>query len=832
MDQQRTSTRKGRPRATVMDMALHMIGNAHLDPVWLWLWPEGLQAIRATFRSALDRMQETEDFVFTSSQAAVYEWLERCEPKMFEEIRQRVAEGRWVLVGGWWVQPDCNIPGGEGFVRQSLYGQRYFQEKFGVIARVGYNVDSFGHNWMLPQILKKSGMDYYVFMRPSPEEKPGLPGRLFRWESPDGSSVLTYQIPYSYNSSFGQDLKEKIERTAGELSVELPFLMCFYGVGNHGGGPTKENLQIIQEAAVRAAANSNKVQVTFSDPEQYFAAVESAKLDIPVVKEDLQHHASGCYAAHSEIKRNNRKAEHALASAEKLAVTARELVGFSYPQAELTRAWKGVLFNHFHDILAGTCIREAYMSARNLHGQALQTADEVGNLALQAIAAQIELQGEGTPIVIWNPHSYRRVGPIQLEVQWQAKHMTLEDASGHEIPYQETATSSLTATGWRRGISFIADVPPVGYTVYWLYPRPSQARPEHGVRVTENSLSNEYLKVEFDPDTGYIREMVMAVDGWKVFCGPAAVPVVLDDPSDTWSHNIFRYDDEVGRFANARIEVVERGPVRGTLRVISSFSQSSIIQEFTLYTGLSYMDVKTTVDWHEQHKVLKLEFPVNVSQPLPTYEIQFGAISRPANGEEEPGLQWFDVSDGNATATSGHGLSILNDGKYSYDVRGSAMRLTVLRSPVYAHHIPRETEPGAYYHYIDQGRQEFTYRLVPHRGGWQQSQSPRLGHELNVPFTAVVESNHPGTLPRSLSMLEIGAPNVLVSAVKRAEDDGGYIVRVYEACGRPTQCCFIWHGGAITWEASISPFEIKTFYIPDGDSSQVREVDLLERPLT
>src|SRR6185369_2630009 len=219
---------------------LHMIGNAHIDPVWLWQWQEGFHEVRATFRSALDRMNEYDDFIFISSSAAYYQWVEQSDPAMFAEIRQRVAQERWQIVGGWWIQPDCNIPCGESFVRQALYGQRYFKAKFGVTAKVGYNVDSFGHHGMLPQILKKSGMDYYVFMRPQPHEK-GLPGRLFWWESDDGSRVLTFRIPFEYTST-GKDLEQYIRRAAGELKAPLNTLMSFYGVGNHGGGPTIENI--------------------------------------------------------------------------------------------------------------------------------------------------------------------------------------------------------------------------------------------------------------------------------------------------------------------------------------------------------------------------------------------------------------------------------------------------------------------------------------------------------------------------------------------------------------------------------------------------------------
>ena len=216
---------------------LHMIGHGHIDPVWLWRWPEGFQEVKATFRSVLDRMNEYDDFIFTCSSAAFYAFVEENDPEMFAEIRRRVREGRWVIVGGWWVEPDCNIPGGESFVRQGLYGQRYFHSRFGVIARTGFNPDSFGHAATLPQILKKSGMDFYTFMRPGPHEK-GLPGRLFWWESNDGSRVLAFRIPFEYLTWSG-DIEKHVRKCEGEAKEPFNEIMCFYGVGNHGGGPTK-----------------------------------------------------------------------------------------------------------------------------------------------------------------------------------------------------------------------------------------------------------------------------------------------------------------------------------------------------------------------------------------------------------------------------------------------------------------------------------------------------------------------------------------------------------------------------------------------------------------
>src|SRR5680860_42565 len=344
--------------------SMHMIGNAHIDPVWLWDWTEGFHEVVASFRSALDRLDESDDFTFVSSSAVFYAWIERHDPAMFERIKERIEEGRWEIVGGWWLQPDCNIPSGESFVRQALYGQRYFLEKFGHMAKVGYNVDSFGHTAMLPQLLRKSGLDAYVFMRPAPHEL-GLPSRLFWWESPDGSRVLTYRLPFEY-CTWGEELDKHVRRCAGELRDPVDEIMCFYGVGNHGGGPTRQNIESIR----RLNEDPDLPDLTFSTPDRYFAAVRERGWDLPVVHHDLQHHASGCYAAHSGVKAWNRRAESALVMAETFGALAASQTGRE-PTEDLAHAWHGVLFNQFHDILAGTSLRSAYDDAHDLYGEAL-----------------------------------------------------------------------------------------------------------------------------------------------------------------------------------------------------------------------------------------------------------------------------------------------------------------------------------------------------------------------------------------------------------------------------------------------------------------------------
>ncbi|MEA2597049.1 MAG: alpha-mannosidase [Thermomicrobiales bacterium] len=809
---------------------LHMIGNAHLDPVWLWQWPEGLQEAKATFRSALDRLNETEDFVFTSSSAAIYEWVEENAPDLFEEIRRRVAEGRWQIAGGWWIQPDCNIPGGESYVRQGLYGQRYFREKFGVRTTIGYNVDSFGHHGMLPQILAKMGMDSYVFMRPQDHEQ-DLPGWLFWWEADDGSRVLTFRIPYAYTAGGTlEDLEEHIRRNADVLTPGAAFLesMCFYGVGNHGGGPTKQNLQRIAELNEEPGLP----RLHYSSPRAFFDRAQAANLSLPTVHDELQHHASGCYAVHSGVKRWNRQAENLLLAAEKWSAIAQQVVGHPYPLEDLTRAWKQLLFNQFHDILAGTSLESAYDDARDTYGEAMAIGKRRLHHALQALSWQIDIPAEEgmMPIVVFNPHAWSSKAGVELEFGRLHDNDVLLDDQGEVVPLQRVQ-SLATVAGGRNRLCFVADLPAMGHRVFRVAPRLGQAaQPAQPLVVGETSLENAWLRLEIDPVSGYVASLYDKRHAVEVVRSGATMarPVVIADPSDTWSHGVLRFDDVAGAFTATKVKLVECGPIRAVLRVESSYGASTLVQDFILYAELSSIEIRVTVDWRERFKLLKLLFPLNLEQTEATYEIPYGVIQRPENGEEEPYQGWLDLTGRTPDTGLAYGLSILNDGKYSAHVTDREIGLTVLRSPIYAHHDPYVPEPDCDYSFIDQGIQRFTYVLLPHAGDWRDGQAVRRAAELNQPAIAMMETYHDGPLPQSASHLAVDADNIVVSAVKRAEDDDALIVRCYETAGiavRATLRLPAWNGLV---ETTFSPYEIKTLRVPRDETRPAVETDLIE----
>lgn len=793
------------------------IGNAHLDPVWMWRWQEGSAEAKATIRSALDRMNEYPEFKFVCSSASVYKWIEEFDPDMFEEIKARVKEGRFIVVGGWFVQPDCNLPSGEGFARQSLYSQRYFFDRFGVTAKVGYNVDSFGHNGMLPQILRKSGMDAYIFMRPSPKENP-LEVNFFNWVSPDGSSVPTYRIidPYCFRFNKKSVLDLRLKQLRARQNEGIEEILFFYGVGNHGGGPTKKNIETILDYNKK-----HDDEITFADPQEFFDLITEKGYALPDWKDDLQHHASGCYSAVSKIKTLNRRAENALGKAEFLSILGNLLLNKSCPNAKIAEAWDEVCFNHFHDIMGGCAIKEAYDDAEASEFEAISVAEKLTNNAVQSLSWAVDTSDDknGIPIVVFNPHPF----PVTSVVTVNKQTDCITDENGKKVHVQ-FVFSSTNSCYRRRDTVFTASVPALGYRTYYM-PKQTFLQsfvPELGklcyalkrkcivrrssVRADGGRLENDNLAVRFDKETGHLLS-IFDKNAQRELILRGAVPIVIDETDhDTWSHAKNYFDKQVGEFKLKSYEILERGPVRATVKVVSEYGGSTLTQYFTLTECGKSLDVRAKIDWHEKHKMLKLRFDSKDLTEKAYYEIPFGVIARPLNGEEEPMLTWAAVKDG-----SGKGFAILNDNKYSLSAKENSVYFTVVRSPIYGDHGgPRSAESP----YTDQGEHDFSYAIKPINGEGY-GETVRAAKLFNTPLINVIENNHKGKLQLSASIVENSAENVVISATKRGEDGASYVVRAYETDGRNVTA-EIKIGKLPVLIADFTPFAVNTYILPDG----------------
>jgi len=764
---------------------VRLIGQSHIDMAWLWPWTETVEVVRRTFRTALQLMKRNPEFIFTQSQAAAYAWVEEKYPALFEEIKQRVKEGRWEIVGGMWVEPDLNMPDGESLVRQILFGKRYFKQKFGVDVRTGWNPDTFGYSWQLPQILKKSGIDYFLTVKLHNNDTTKFPHRIFWWQSPDGSRVLTY-LP----NRLGADVdppeiaRQLVDITQASNTQEIIYL---YGVGDHGGGPTQRNI----DAARRLQQLNLFPNLQFGPVEPFFDALvkRSEEYRIPVWNDELyfEYHR-GVFASQAKTKRNNRKCEVLLVNAEKFSSLA-QLFGHQYRQADLNEAWKLVLFNQFHDILPGSSIAPVYVDADRDYRQVGYLGRDVRDESLSALATRIRTAGPGMALVVFNPLTWERTEVVEAEVRFPnpAPDFSVVDELGRPVLQQAIELSQRPS---RARFLFLAErVPSLGYKTFHVVPRYTRmrgrrARPMGSLKADTKALTleNEFLSVKVGPESGLIERLYDKVNRREVWAPSRAgnlLQTFVDKPKDWDAWNIDA-DFENTKWDLDRadsVEVLESGPVRSTIRVTKHFQNSRFVQDIVMYPKVARVDCAMEVDWREKHILLKVAFPLSVSSRHATYEIPFGAIRRPTTREtpaekakfEVPALRWADLSD------ETYGVSILNESKYGYDTKDNVIRLTLLRSPAWP-------DPHA-----DEGVHRFTYSIYPHAGDWERGETARRAYELNFPLIVKAERNHSGELPATHSFLSIDSPTVFLAAMKKAEDDERTVLRVYKLGGRAEQ---------------------------------------------
>ena len=776
----------------VKQFRIRAVGNSHIDMAWLWPWTETVEVVRNTFRSALDMMHEYPGFAFSGSSARAFEWMEEKYPDLFKEIQQRVKEGRWEIVGGMWVEPDLNMPAGESLTRQILIGKQYFKNKFGVDVKIGWNPDSFGYNWQLPQIYKKCGIDYFVTQKLLwAHEFTTFPYKMFWWESPDGSRMLTY-FPHDYGSmmepvSMAEDVAAWMPAIYHD-SLKDPVMMYLYGVGDHGGGPTRA---MLDRAEQLMSPNVVFPKLEFSTAAAFFSDVEKRNdLSIPVWKNELyfQYHR-GVFTTQAETKKRIRQGEETLLDAEKYASLAH-LYGRPYPRDEFTSAWKGLLFDQFHDIMPGSGIAVNYLDAK----RDLEAVERTGNDILRQsegeISARIDTHQAGTPMVVFNSLSWPREESIETEAQLPAPAANVEvaDSTGKVVPSQVLSDDRGTH---RVRLLVQVKVPALGYATFFVRPAQQLAHRPSVLKASPQGLENEFIRLTVDAKTGCITSLYdkrggaetlapanSDTGGPKDFACGNLLQTFVDTPKEYDAWNIDAdFEKQYWSLDKAdEVKLIESGPLRAVIRVKHHFQNSSFTQDITLYRGAARVDVNMEADWNEKHILLKVAFPINASSRTAAFEIPFGSIDRPTTRTtpdeqaqfEVPAQRWADLSD----AT--RGLSILNDSKYGYDAKGNVLRLSLLRSPVWP-------DPHA-----DEGHHEFTYSLYPHAGTWREAGTVRRGYELNYQLRTMLAQNHGGSLPPVHSFVNVSADNVVLTSVKAAEDSDETVLRFYEWAGKET----------------------------------------------
>lgn len=805
-------------------MELHMIGNAHLDPVWLWQWQEGYAEVKATFQSALDRMNENPDFVFTCACAAYYEWVEQNEPAMFEQIKQRVKEGRWRIVGGMWIQPDMNVPSGESIARQLLRSMRYFQKTFGIHVDTSYNVDTFGHSGFTPALLKKAGIANYVWMRPSAQENPCIPQGSMRWQSPNGEEVLAYHIPFARYNTIHEGLRERISQV-NELGASLRQpMMCFYGVGNHGGGPTIADLAIIEEARAKDPG------VKYSSPDDFFARLNCEQL--PVWTGELQHHASGCYSTHAASKLAHRQAENALLCAEKLSSLSGWLMGHKPNRTALQQGWDNLFFNEFHDIMGGCAIHEAMEDAVMQLGESRCIAARETNAAIQKISWHVDTRkgdprrirtksefhvwdanGQGTPVVVFNPHGFEAEAPVFVRYRVQA----VKDDSDHPVPVQHVRASQHNGAADHWNSIFTAKVPPLGYRLYWIFREgESDAAANIGLSVSPTLLENAHIRAVFNAD-GALVELTNKHTGQNVLGGACTARLMDISHTDTWAHNVDVFDKEAGTFGDAEVRVLEEGPVRAAVEVVTRFDASSLRQVYRLYADGDALVVENTLNMQQEQRMLKLCFPLSGRSGENLSEVPGGVHRRIANGDEQPCQRWF-VQDN---------LLILNNGKYSYSATPEELRLTVAHTSLFADHYGQNyRDPQD--EMMDLGRQHFTCVLKPLASADEAAVAYQPAALLNQPLQWVVETYHDGELSSEGCGIRISDPAIELLTVKPAESGDGMILHLQEMGGSEREADIHLPLDGRAANCHFRPYEMKVLWFPGDAAQQPKEVLLTE----
>jgi alpha-mannosidase len=782
------------------------VGNAHIDLAWLWPWTETVEVVRDTFGTAVELMEEYPPFTFAQSTAQDFLWLENKYPDLFRQIQQRVKEGRWELVGGMWCEPDLNMPCGESLVRQLLTGKRYFQQKFGVDVKIGWNPDSFGYSRQLPQIYKRSGVDYFVTQKMAWNDTVPLPYKLFQWEAPDGSRVLTY-FPHDYVNGINPvECAEYIGEDT-PLCSGIHSQMLLYGIGDHGGGPTRQML----DAAVRWQKSPKAAfpNFKFSTAQDFFDEVDSnlSKLNLPVWNNEmyLQFHR-GTYTSQADSKKHMRQMERLLLSAEKFSSLAM-LWGRKYPQDEFEDCWRRVLFNQFHDVMAGSGIHIVYVDEAESMEFVKLTNEPILLGATKSLAARVDTRGPGMPVVVFNSLSWERTDVAEAEVQFPARagNVEVRDPDGQAVPSAVVSRDDSTSTV---KVRFLArSVPSTGYRVFHLVSVNSPNKASSTLKANGLSMENEFISVEVDPKTGCVTKLVNKKDGRNILRPGGQgnlLETFVNKPSeyDAWNINVNYEKSKTELLEAEEVKLVESTPVRAVVRVKKRFQNSSFVQDICMYPEVPRVDVRMQADWHERQIMLKVAFPLDIEPLTATYQIPYGTVERPAiphvpgkprvpfteateiskkHPKYDPLLaqeaefevcaqQWGDLSE------NGRGFSLLNREKYGYDTfETGTIRLTLLRSPI-------DPDPHA-----DQGFHEFTYAMYPHAGNWLEAETELRGYELNYRLLPVAAVAHEGSLPPSHSFVQIDPKNVILSAIKKAEDDDAVVFRFYEFEGKASQ---------------------------------------------
>lgn len=817
---------------------IHLLCNAHIDPVWLWEWEEGAATAISTFRTAADLCEAFPGFVFNHNEVILYRWVETLEPQLFTRIQRLVKEGKWHIMGGWYLQPDCNMPSGESFVRQILLGRRYFADKFGVRPTTAINFDPFGHTRGLVQILAKSGYDSYLFCRPGQEDCK-LEGDEFIWEGYDGddtrspSRVLAHRVWGWYNSPLGK-AREKVQNFILN-GPHTPAAIMLWGVGDHGGGPSRKDvadlMDLIHELDNPEAGN--EVEVRHSTPEAYFAELQDCAATLPVHRKDLNPWGVGCYTSMIRIKQKHRSLENELYATEKMASTAWGQSQMAYPKQELQEVMYDLATCEFHDILPGSSIQPVEEMALRIYDHALENLSRIKAKAFFSLARGQPSAREGEiPILVYNPHPFTVKGILECEFQlpdfnWGDSYtdVTVYQAEAG-LPTQVEKEIGNFNLDWRKRVAFFAELAPSQMNRFDCRLTPLPRKPGIQLKAEGNAIHFKTADIEviINTSTGLIdRYRIHDID---YLDKNACCPVVIRDYPDPWGMLVRRFRDILGNFALLSasegqrfsgvinpglpaVRVIEDGIVRTVVEAVLSYGDSYAVLRYKLPKRGSEIEVEVRVHWNEKDRMLKLSLPTPDKASTYMGQVAYGVDGLPSNGDEVVAQKWVAVvSKSHDTA-----LTIINDGIYGSDFCYGEARLSLLRSPAYSGHpiADRPIVPqDRYSPRIDQGERLYHFWLnggsVPERLAAVDREA--LTHNekpMALSFFPVGGDTEPKPF------LTVSGDVVQLTALKQAEAGQGLVVRLFNPTAQGQTATVTLPGTSKT--VDLHPFEVVTNFV-------------------
>jgi len=823
----------------------HLLCNAHLDPVWLWEWEEGAAEVLSTFRTAADLCEKNEAFIFNHNEVTLYKWVQEYEPQLFRRIQKLVKQGKWHIMGGWYLQPDCNMPSGESFVRQILLGKTYFKKHFGVEPTTAINFDPFGHSRGLVQILAKSGYDSYLFGRPMQNDCP-LPADEFTWIGFDGSQVMATRFNGWYNSHLGQ-AANKVKDWIKEFGHKEHGLIL-WGVGNHGGGPSRKDVLDINYLIKR----TKNYDIIHSTPEAFFRQVRRDKTRLPPFKKSLNPWAVGCYTSQIRIKQKMRQLENEIYMVEKMAATASANRMMTYPQSDLDEAFHDLMVSQFHDILPGSSIQPVEDASLRLLDHGLEITARLKARAFFALSAgQPKARPNSIPVMVYNPHPY----PVRQLVECEFQLPDFDESgaftqihvfqNGRQIHSQVEKELSNIPIEWRKRVVFPAELQPNRMNRFDCTMEKLPRKPATKLKRQKDKIvfRTPDLQIDINVRTGLIDKY--RVQGNNYFAPNTAQLLVMQDDSDPWGMLTQSYRRIIGRFklmsrkqgtrfsgvtGNSldSVRIIEDGDVRTVVETLLAYGDSFIVQRYKLPKAGTEVEIETRVLWNEKDKMLKLSLPAAGTGYQFLGQTVYGVDDLPANGNEAVAQKWVAL----VTKKRNLAITCINDGIYGCDYSKDGLRLTLLRSPAYANHpwedkiyLPQDRFTPRQ----EQGERIFRFWLNAGKVSQRLKRIEREASAKNEKPLAL-SFNPPGFGRKPKPLAVLNDDTVQIAAIKKATTNNDIIIRLYEPTGRRRSTTLSLPILGKKIKIDLKPFEIKTLRIHPR-TKKITEVDLLEKTI-